>query len=96
MHRFLIPHVTRAVLLWLLIRPLLWASMPDAPLTELLNLTPLSVLVASAVTAVLAQVDARVMNEPLFYANLGIPRWTPAATAFITATAIDLALALVI
>jgi hypothetical protein len=36
------------------------------------------------------------MNEPVFYANLGIPRWTPAATAFIIATAIDIAVALVV
>lgn len=83
-------------MLWLLVRLALWASTRETPLIEMLNLSPLSVLVASAATAVLAQVDAHVMNEPLFYANLGIPRWTPAATTFITATAIDVVVALVI
>ena len=91
----LIPNLTRAVLLWFLVHVALWAVMPG-PLADAVNLTPLAALMAAAATAGLAHVDARVMHEPLFYANLGVPRWTPAVTAFITALTIDIALAVIV
>jgi hypothetical protein len=48
------------------------------------------------VTAGLAHVDAQVMHEPVLYANLGVPRWTPALTAFMTALTIDILLAVAV
>jgi hypothetical protein len=92
---FLLPSLTRAVFLWLLVHAALWAT-TRGPLTEMLNLTPSAAVIAAAVTAGLAHVDARVMREPVFYANLGVPRWTPALTAFMTALTIDILLAVAV
>lgn len=91
----LLPNLTRAVFLWLLVHAVLWAIDPG-PLTAMPTLTPAAALIAAAVTAGLAQVDAHVMHEPVFYANLGVPRWTPALTAFITALTIDILLAVAV
>jgi hypothetical protein len=89
------PNLTRAIFLWLLVRAVLWAT-TRGPLTEMLNLAPAAALVAAAVTAGLAHVDAHVMHEPVFYANLGVPRWTPALTAFMTALTIEILLAVAV
>jgi hypothetical protein len=94
LHRLplLLPNLTRAVFLWLLVHAGLWATTPGS-LSEMLNLTPSAALIAAAVTASLAHVDAHVMHEPVFYANVGVPRWTPALTAFVTALTLDILLA---
>ena len=92
---FLLPNVARATFLWLLVHAALWATTRGS-LTEALNLTPSAALIAAAVTAGLAHVDAHVMREPVFYANLGVPRWTPAVTAFMTALTIDILLAVAV
>ena len=92
---FLLPSLTRAVFLWLLVHAALWGTTRGS-LTEVLNLAPSAALFAAAVTAALAHVDAHVMHEPVFYANLGVPRWTPAVTAFMTALTIDILLAVAV
>jgi hypothetical protein len=91
----LLPNLTRAALLWLLVRAVLWATTRGS-LTEVLNLTPAAALIAAAVTAGLAHVDAHVMHEPAFYGNLGVSRWTPALTAFFLALTIDISLAVIV
>jgi len=91
----LLPNLTRGAFLWLLVHAALWAT-TQGSLTEMLNLTPSAALIAAAVTAGLAHVDAHVMHEPIFCANLGVPRWTPALTAFMTALTIDILLALAV
>jgi hypothetical protein len=91
----LLPNLTRAALLWLLVHAVLWATTRGS-LTEMLNLAPSAALIAAAVTAGLAHVDAHVMHEPVFYGNLGVPRWTPALTAFLLALTIDISLAVII
>lgn len=91
----LLPNVTRGVFLWVLVHASLWGATRGS-LAEVLNLTPSAALIAAAVTAALAHVDAHVMHEPVFYANLGVPRWTPALTAFMTALTIDILLAVAV
>lgn len=90
----MLPNLTRAALLWLLVRVVLWATTRGS-LTEVLNLTPSAALIVAAVTAALAQVDAHIMHEPVFYGNLGVPRWTPAVTAFLMALSLDISLAVI-
>lgn len=80
----------RGALLWLLVRAAvtgLASALPDASGTAspawALSL-PAALLVVLLVGA-LAQIDARVMREPLFHANLGVPTWSPAVTAAVVA-----------
>jgi hypothetical protein len=73
--------VRRGVVLWLLCRVVVIVIGVASRLGLLLTLSPAVVLLLALAVAVLAQEDARAMRERLFYANLGVPTWLPAAVA---------------
>jgi hypothetical protein len=88
--------VRRALLIWLLTRVVVAGIGVAAKVGLQLTLSPVTILLLAAVVAVLADVDARVMREPLFYANLGTPAWLNAALAGAIVLCIETAITIVV
>jgi hypothetical protein len=56
---------------------------------------PVGKLLVVVVAAVLCAVDARVMRESVFHANLGTPTWAPAAVGAVFAAGLEIVVGLV-
>jgi hypothetical protein len=81
----------RAVLLWLPVRAIMFFAAVGFQLDP--RLVPTGKLLVVIVAAVLCAVDARVMRESIFHANLGTPVWAPAAAGAGFALALEAAVA---
>lgn len=83
--------VWRALVLWLLVRlvRLVVSAYGALSVGLTLAMSPLASLVLAGIVAALADVDARAMREPLFYASLGTPAWLPAALAGLCALVVE-------
>jgi hypothetical protein len=84
--------VTRALLLWVLVRIAVMA----VAMAPHLSLSFASVVIIVAVIPALCHVDARAMREDLFYANLGRPAWAPAVVGLLAACALELLIAVIV
>jgi hypothetical protein len=89
----LLPQVRRGLFIWLPVHTAAWLglwllSYPPSTFA----VTRLSAFLIIAATAALAAIDARIMRESLFYANMGMPRWLPATAAAATAATMEIAI----
>jgi len=81
--------VRRGLVLWLLCRIILIGIGAASRLGFGLALSPVVILLLALAVAGLAYEDARVMREPIFYANLGTATWWPAAVAGISVIVLE-------
>lgn len=83
--------IRRALVLWLLVRVAIMAVArnPDP------GMSFGSVMIMFALVPALCHVDARVMREDIFYANLGRPVWAPAAAGLVVTCALESILAII-
>lgn len=86
--------VRRGLLLWLAARSMVLAG-SAAVGAPMLTLPPLALIMLLGVVMVLCSVDARLMREQIFHANLGTPMWAPVAVGMATALSMELVAAVV-
>lgn len=92
--------VTRAFVLWAVARIVVTVGTGIIPHTgpaappSWYDLHPVAAAMLIGVVAFLCQTDARVMREPMFYANLGVPLHASAATGAVIALGAELLVAL--
>lgn len=79
----------RGLLLWLAVRVVLLGGTAAVGAPSVL-LSPLALLMLVGVVAVLCRVDARLMREQIFHANLGTPTWVPVAVGTGTAVVLEI------
>jgi hypothetical protein len=81
----------RALMLWLPLRVLMFLGAVGLGLDP--RLVSFGNVLVIGVAAALCATDARVMREGIFMANLGTPRWAPAAAGAMVAMALEFAVA---
>jgi hypothetical protein len=86
--------VRRALLFWVTVRVVLFVF--ALALRHEPQLPPPAVLLLAAVVAAMCILDARFMREDIFYANLGVPRWAPAAYGLIVPLAGEVMIAVAV
>jgi hypothetical protein len=92
----LLPQLRRGLFIWLPVHTAAWLGLWLLYPPPTFAVTRLSALLIIAATTALGAIDARIMREPLFYANMGMPRWLPAAAAAATAATMEIVISVLL